>query len=106
MRPNYHPSLTDGTFDRPRAPAPRSLHSAPQHDSDEGEQLGKLSRKNGDEELRIARRSFNGFEYIDLRVWFRGEDGQYRPTKTGVTVKLHEIDHVVAALSKAKGAHR
>jgi hypothetical protein len=93
--PNYHPSLTDGTFDS------RGKQSAGAKQSD-GERLATIARKDGAEELRIEAKSYNGYPYFDLRVWFKGDGGEWRPTKTGVTIKPREIDEVISALTKAR----
>ena len=37
------------------------------------------------EEIRISLNEYRGFEYIDIRVFYRGEDG-FRPSKKGVTI--------------------
>jgi hypothetical protein len=60
--------------------------------------LAALPRKDGAEELRIAVRSYEGHRYLDLRVWWRGDDGSMRPSAKGVTVRRTEIASVLSAL--------
>jgi hypothetical protein len=99
--PNYHSSLTDGTFDN-RGKPPQSKPSTASTQAG-AERLASISRKDGAEELRVESKSYNGYPYIDLRVWFQSEGGEWRPTKVGVTVKMRELDEVIAALTKARG---
>jgi len=100
--PNYHPSLTDGTFDRRGKPPPQSKPSTASTQGD-AQRLATIARKDGAEELRVEAKTFNNFPYYDIRVWFKSDGGEWRPTKTGVTIKPRELDDVIAALSKARG---
>lgn len=103
--PRYHESLLDGSLDR--AGGPTRAHGAtptapkPQQ-SDAGERISTIERKEG-EQLRLERRSYNGYPFLDLRVWFQGDDGEWRPTKKGLSIKPRELDEVIAALTKARG---
>jgi hypothetical protein len=53
----------------------------------------------GSEELRIELAEFKGKEFVNVRIWFRGEDGKFYPTKRGVSLKLRELPEIVSALS-------
>lgn len=61
--------------------------------------------KNSFEEVRISLTKFKGKELIDLRVYYRPEDGEeMRPTKKGITIsldKFSELKNAVLALEKA-----
>lgn len=50
--------------------------------------------------LRVTRREYEGRPFTDVRVFFRGDDGQLRPTKKGCSVRDSEIRDVIAALNK------
>lgn len=52
------------------------------------------------ERFAVIWREFEGFHFLDLRVQFEKE-GQWLPTKKGVTVKLRELFSVADALAKA-----
>lgn len=41
--------------------------------------------KNSREQIRISLNEYMGFEYIDIRVFYKSDEG-YRPTKKGVTL--------------------
>ncbi|MCC6668975.1 MAG: transcriptional coactivator p15/PC4 family protein [Polyangiaceae bacterium] len=60
--------------------------------------LASLTRKDGAEELRIMVRSYNGARYVDLRLWWRDDSGEMRPSAKGVTVRRSEIAAVLSAL--------
>ena len=57
-------------------------------------------RKNSREELRISLDEFRGHRLLNLRVWFEGEDGQMRPGKQGVAVRLEMAGDVVKAIQE------
>jgi transcriptional coactivator p15 (PC4) len=55
-------------------------------------------------ELRASLSSWEGRSLAHLRVWFRGRDGLWRPTRRGVTVapeQLRELEEMVRALREA-----
>ncbi|MCL2725786.1 MAG: transcriptional coactivator p15/PC4 family protein [Polyangiaceae bacterium] len=61
------------------------------------------------EQLIMALREYEGCRYLDIHVYFRANDGAWRPIKKGVTVRLSELfafsDAVAAAMAKvAPGA--
>lgn len=73
----------------------------------EPEQLGTLIaelQKNSRERLRITMDQYKGHEYIGIRIWFVVEDGQYQPSRSGVTLKPSLISQLVQALELAARA--
>jgi hypothetical protein len=63
----------------------------------------------GDEVLRVTRvEATTGagkpVSWHSLRVFWKAEDGAWRPGKAGVTIRARELGAVVAALSKELGA--
>ncbi len=59
----------------------------------------ELPRGEGDV-LRVTRRMYEGRPFTDVRVHFRGSDGQMHPTKKGTSIRDGEIAAVVEALNK------
>lgn len=61
--------------------------------------------KNSFEEVRISLTEFKGKDLIDLRVYYRPDDGEeMRPTKKGVTIspeKFPELKKAILELEKA-----
>ncbi len=64
-------------------------------------ELGTFA-KNSREEIRLTLDTFKGVELVNIRVWYRGDDGDYRPSKKGVAFKLDLLPQVIAALHKAQ----
>lgn len=58
--------------------------------------------KNAREELRISLDEFNGHELLNLRIWFHTGDGEMRPTKKGVALKVALLPELLAALVEAE----
>ncbi len=58
----------------------------------------------GTAELRIAFAEFNGHPYVGLREWVKKDDGEWIPTKKGMSLKPKELPQVIAALQGFKGA--
>ncbi|MCU0596609.1 MAG: transcriptional coactivator p15/PC4 family protein, partial [Desulfobacterota bacterium] len=42
--------------------------------------------KNPLEEVRISLSVYRGKQYIDLRIYYKGDDGEFHPSKKGLTV--------------------
>jgi Transcriptional Coactivator p15 (PC4) len=58
-------------------------------------------KKNSREEIRVSRSDFNGHDLVNLRVWFKAEDGSKRPGKSGIAFRISLLPEVAAALSQA-----
>jgi hypothetical protein len=85
--------------DRPAPAADREPRSGTPP-TDDGEALGVFGRADGREELRVVLKTFEGRQYIALRVWFCDDQGQWWPTRKGVSVRLREAVGVITALQK------
>lgn len=59
-------------------------------------------QKNSIERIRVQVSEFKKKRYIDCRVYFEGDDGQYHPSKKGLTLNADLVDDVVAALKEAQ----
>ena len=68
--------------------------------------LATIERKPGEEEFRASVDEFtpdDGGEpkqYLSLRLWFRDQSGEFRPSKTGITVRRSEMREIYAALTR------
>ncbi len=58
-------------------------------------------QKNLKERLRVSIEEYRGSKFIDLRVYFEAEDGEWRPTKKGIALNHECIDSVIQALQEA-----
>jgi hypothetical protein len=57
--------------------------------------------KNAREEVRISLETFKGHDLVNLRVWFRAEDGSMRPGKAGLTLRVDKLKQLIEALQRA-----
>lgn len=74
---------------------------------EEQEQIGTLIaeiQKNSRERLRITVGQYKGHEYVGIRVWYVGTDGEYRPSKSGVTLRPALLPGLMQALGVAARA--
>lgn len=60
-----------------------------------------LIEKNAREEVRISLETFRGHDLVNLRVWFRAEDGSKRPGKAGLALRVDKLEQLIEALQKA-----
>ena len=58
------------------------------------------------EEIRVSVETFQGHRILSLRTWFPGEDGQMRPGKQGLALKvelLPELRQALDLMAEAEG---
>lgn len=58
--------------------------------------------KNPLEEIRISLTVFKKKQYLDLRIYFKGDDGEYHPSKKGLTLSLDLLSDLEEAVRKAR----
>ena|SRR6266436_1046759 len=56
---------------------------------------------NGQEEIRIRLSEYSGRNVIDLRVWWRAANGEYRPGPRGVTFDVRHLSNLRKGFKKA-----
>ncbi len=59
-------------------------------------------RKNSSEELRVSLDEFRGHQLVALRVWFQSSDGEMRPGKQGLALKVDLLPELRAAILEAE----
>ena len=62
--------------------------------------------KNPLEEVRASITVFKGKQYVDLRIYYKGDDGEFHPSKKGLTLSLDlftELEQAVQKLSEVVG---
>jgi hypothetical protein len=101
MRPNYHPALSDGSLDKVRSNITEIEKREPPDAGTVLLELDRTRKGEGPQKLRIAVKSYEGHAYLDLRVWWRKENGTWLPGKKGITVRARELADVQRALSEA-----
>jgi hypothetical protein len=60
--------------------------------------------KNAKERIRVSIEEYKGHKFVDCRVYFEDEGGEWRPTKKGIALNDKCIDPVIEALQKASKA--
>ena len=63
--------------------------------------IGEI-QKNLKERIRVSIEEYRGHKFIDLRVYFEAENGEWKPTKKGIALNGDSIDAVIEALQKAR----
>lgn len=58
--------------------------------------------KNSREEVRISLSEFRGVDLINLRIWFDAKDGDKRPSKDGLALRLEKLPDLIQALQGAE----
>lgn len=83
--------------------APEPKRTGPPEEN--GARLATIKRGD-DEELRLSWAQYNGRNFLNIRVWKKGEDGAWWPEKSkGMTVRVRELadfaDGVGMAVARA-----
>jgi len=60
--------------------------------------------KNSREKIMILIKKFKNNYYLDLRVYFKGSDDEYKPSKKGIMISLELLDDLKEALEKVEKA--
>lgn len=64
-------------------------------------------QKSETEIVRVSTGEYKGTTYVDLRLFFRGRDnGEYRPTKKGLTLTSELFTELVKGLKRAEQAFK
>lgn len=54
--------------------------------------------KNAEEEVRFSIREYKDRRYLDLRLWYLAKEGEYHPTKKGLTLGVEFLPELRRAL--------
>lgn len=63
-------------------------------------EFGELQK--GKDKIIVALKEFKGKEYIDIRTHFENDDGDWIPTKKGITFSPESLDELIEILKNAK----
>lgn len=58
--------------------------------------------KNPLEEIRASLTVYKGKDYVDLRVYYKGDDGEFHPSKKGLTLSLDLFPDLEEAVRKLR----
>ncbi len=62
--------------------------------------------RNGRESIRVSLDEYRGRQTIDLRCWWRDDDGNLRPGRSGLTLAVRHLPALADALAKALATAR
>ena len=68
--------------------------------------MATVLEKNSRESLVINQSEFKGVKLVDVRVFYKDEAGDLKPTKKGVSVRLEQLDALIKALSTVSATAR
>jgi hypothetical protein len=63
-------------------------------------EVGEIPK--GNDKIIVALKEFKGKEYIDIRTHFENNDGDWIPTKKGITLAPDSLDEMIDILKTAK----
>lgn len=66
---------------------------------EEGIKLGEIVKSETDK-IVVSVNAYKGHRYVDVRTYFQGDDGNYLPTKKGVTFSPKFIEAMIKILKK------
>ncbi|HPJ27367.1 MAG TPA: transcriptional coactivator p15/PC4 family protein [Candidatus Sabulitectum sp.] len=55
----------------------------------------------GEDVVRVALTEFRNRQYMEIRTYYMADDGDWKPTKKGITLSPELMREVYAALGKA-----
>jgi hypothetical protein len=65
-------------------------------------QIGEIQK--GKDKIIVTVKEFKGKQYIDLRTHFENDQGEWIPTKKGISLTPDNLDEMIGFLEKAKNA--
>ncbi len=63
--------------------------------------IGEIERTET-EVVRVSMDEYKGRKYLDVRIYFANDEGEWKPTKKGVTIQPEKIDLFMDLIKKAK----
>ncbi|MEN8222686.1 MAG: transcriptional coactivator p15/PC4 family protein [Acidobacteriota bacterium] len=63
--------------------------------------IGEIER-NDTERLRVEASNYKGSDFISVRIYYLADNGEWRPTKKGITVKPDQVDELIGFLTEGK----
>jgi len=58
--------------------------------------------KNALEEVRISLSQYKGKQYIDFRIYYKADDGEFHPSKKGITIAPDLFPELEEAVNKLR----
>jgi len=61
--------------------------------------IGEVAKGNS-QKIIVATNEYKGKEYVDVRLHYAGEDGEFYPTKKGITLTSEVIPEIIKMINK------
>ena len=58
--------------------------------------------KNNREEVRVSLSKYRGYDLVGVRQWYRNENDEPRPSKSGVTIRVDLLPELLDLIQKAR----
>jgi len=59
-------------------------------------------KKNQNEKLRVQVAAFKGTTFLDARIYYEDSEGEWKPSKKGITIKKEDVDQFITFLEEGK----
>ena len=59
----------------------------------------KVIKKNSRESIVVSKNVFNNIPLVDIRIHYKDENGDLKPTRKGISVREDSLDDFVSTLS-------
>jgi hypothetical protein len=63
--------------------------------------IGEIS-KNSTEKIRVTISEYKGYTFLDVRVYYEDDQGEWKPTKKGITVSNENVEPLIKLLTEGK----
>lgn len=61
--------------------------------------IGEI-QKNSTERIRVSIEEYKGYSFLDVRVYYEDDQGEWRPTKKGIAVPPDKVRDLIELLRK------
>ena len=68
--------------------------------------MREFQKNDRGEMVRIVREDYKGTDLVNIRVWYRVDNGEMRPSKAGIAINGSQIDQLIEALQAVKAEGR
>ena len=68
--------------------------------------MREFKKNDRGEMVRIVREDYKGTDLVNIRVWYRADNGEMRPSKAGIAINAWQIDKLIEALQAVKAEGR
>ncbi|MFQ5703732.1 MAG: transcriptional coactivator p15/PC4 family protein [Gemmatimonadales bacterium] len=58
--------------------------------------------KNNREEVRVTLSKFKGYDLVGVRQWFKNDNDEARPSKSGVTIRVDLLPELLNLIQQAQ----